>query len=116
MLRFALKSKIHKVKVTDTHLDYEGSIEIDEDLLLAADIKVNELVEVVNLNSGERFNTYAIKGQKGSGIVSLNGGAARLGEAGDHLLIFTFSLIETVDFGSHKPKIIRVDQANRPMK
>lgn len=116
MLRFALKSKIHRARVTHTHLDYEGSIAIDEDLLVAADIKPNEWVLVVNLNSGARFETYTIKGEKGTGIISLNGGAARLGQVGDYLLIFTFCLVETVDFSSHKPKIIRVDENNRPIK
>lgn len=116
MFRFALKSKIHKARVTHTNLNYEGSITIDEDLLVAADIKPNELVKVVNLNSGARFDTYAIKGEKGTGVISLNGGAARLGQVGDYLLIFTFCLIETVDFSSHKPKIIKVDEHNRPIK
>lgn len=116
MFRFALKSKIHRATVTHTNLHYEGSITIDEDLLMAADIKPNELVHVVNLNSGARFETYAIKGDKGTGIVSLNGGAARLGQVADDLLIFTFCLIETVDFSSHKPKIVRVDERNRPTK
>ncbi|KPJ50175.1 hypothetical protein AMJ40_03660 [candidate division TA06 bacterium DG_26] len=116
MLRFALKSKIHRAKVTHTNLYYEGSITIDEDLLVATDIKPNELVQVVNLNTGARFESYAIRGEKGTGIIGLNGGAARLGQIGDYLLIFTFCLIETVDFSSHKPKIIRVDEQNKPMK
>ena len=116
MFRFSLKSKIHKARVTETNLNYEGSITIDEDLLVAADIRPNELVHVVNLNSGARFETYAIKGEKGTGIISMNGGAARLCHTGDDLLIFTFCLIETVDFSGHKPKIIRVDEHNRPLK
>ncbi len=116
MLRFALKSKIHRVRVTHTNLNYEGSIEIDEDLLVAADIKPNELVMVINLNSGARFETYVIKGEKNSGIISLNGGAARICQVGDDLLVLTFALIETVDFSSHKPKIVRVDEHNRPVK
>jgi len=116
MLRFALKSKIHGARVNHVNLHYEGSLEMDEDLLTAADIRPNELVHVVNVNSGARFETYAIRGEKGSGIVSLNGGAARLGYVGDELLVFTFCLIETVEFSSHKPKIIRVDEQNRPIK
>jgi aspartate 1-decarboxylase len=116
MLRFVLKSKIHGARVTDVNLHYDGSLEVDEDLLEAADIRPNELVQVVNLNSGARFETYAIKGARGSGGVSLNGGAARLGCVGDSLLVLTFCLTESVDFSSHKPKIIKVDDQNRPMR
>ena len=87
MLRVMHKSKIHRATVTDANLNYVGSITIDEELMLAADILENEKVQVVNNNNGARFETYVIKGEKGSGTICLNGAAARLAHKGDIVII-----------------------------
>jgi aspartate 1-decarboxylase len=113
MLRFFCKSKIHGATVTDTNLRYEGSITIDEDLLVAADILSFEQVQVVNLNNGERFETYVIRGRAGSGEIQLNGPAARLGQAGDVVHIISYVLIDSEETSFHEPKFIFVDALNR---
>lgn len=113
MLRIALKSKLHRVRVTETNLNYEGSITIDEDLINAADIQPNELVRVANLNNGARFETYVMKGEPGSKTVCLNGGAARLAHVGDILIIFTYCLLEIDELKRHKPTIVYVDENNQ---
>ena len=113
MLRTILKSKIHKAVVTEANLDYGGSIAIDSEILEAADIIDNEMVQVVNLNNGSRLETYAIPGKKGSGVISMNGGAARLAAVGDRLLIMSYVLTETKDSLGHKPKIIFLDDKNK---
>lgn len=112
MLRFLVKSKIQRVKVTDKNLNYEGSITIDEELLQKADILEGELVQVININNGERFETYAMKGPRHSGVVCLNGGSARLGEVGDELIIISYTGLETVAARSFEPKKIFVDNNN----
>jgi aspartate 1-decarboxylase len=104
-----LKSKIHRVTVTESNLNYIGSIAIDEDLMDAADIIENEKVQVLNLNNGERFETYVIRGERGSGTICLNGAAARKVLAGDILLIMSYASMEFEKARSHKPLIIFPD-------
>jgi aspartate 1-decarboxylase len=113
MLRMVCKSKLHRIKVTATNLLYEGSIEIDANLLEKADILPHEIVQVVNLNTGERFETYVMKGKPGSGIVMLNGGAARLGEPGDEMIILSYGFMDSVDARTFEPKVVLVDGKNR---
>ena len=94
MMRWMCKSKIHRVTVTEANLDYEGSITVDETLLEAADIVPYEMVQVLNIHNGERFETYAIPGPKGSGVICLNGAAARLGLRGDKLILISTAQVE----------------------
>jgi len=112
MLRTILRSKIHRCRVTEANLYYEGSITIDERLMRAADIVEYEKVEVFNLNNGHRLETYAIKGKAGSGIVCLNGPAARGACAGDEVIIVAYVLCDDKSAANIKPKIIKVDGAN----
>lgn len=109
MLIEVLKSKIHRVTVTAANLNYIGSITIDEDLLDAADMIENQKVQVLNLNNGERFETYIIKGERGSGDICLNGAAARLALPGDILLIMAYALMDPEEARSYKPVVIFPD-------
>lgn len=109
----AFKSKIHRAKVTEANLNYEGSVTIDSDLMDAADILPNEQVQVLNVNNGERFDTYAIRGQKGSGVICLNGPAARLAHVGDLVIILTYAEMEPEELRKHTPKVVMVDERNR---
>lgn len=104
-----LKSKIHRVTVTDANLNYIGSITIDEDLINAANILPNEKVFIVNNNNGARFETYVIKGKKGSGEICLNGAAARLVQPGDIIIILSYAWIDTAEAKNFEPKIIFPD-------
>ncbi|MBT2302024.1 aspartate 1-decarboxylase [Variovorax paradoxus] len=113
MFRTLLKSKIHRATVTDCELHYEGSCAIDEDLLEAADLAENEQIHVWNINNGERFVTYAIRGQRGSGIISLNGSAARRASVGDLVIIAAFGLVAEAQVRGWQPKLVFVDDANR---
>ncbi|CAM3434126.1 aspartate 1-decarboxylase [Paracidovorax anthurii] len=113
MFRTLLKSKIHRAAATHCELHYEGSCAIDEDLLDAAGIAENEQVHIWNINNGERFVTYAIKGERGSGIVSVNGSAARRASVGDLLIIAAFALVPEADVAGHRPRLVFVDEANR---
>lgn len=113
MYRTTLKSKIHRAVVTQTNLEYSGSITIDSEILDAADIIPNEKVQVVNLNNTSRIETYVIPGDKGSGIIGMNGGAAKHATKGDRLLIMSYVLIETKDAIGHKPKIVFLDDKNK---
>ena len=109
-----LKSKIHRVTVTGANLNYIGSITIDEDLMNASNIIENEKVEVLNLNNGERFETYVIKGERGSGEICLNGAAARKVLVGDILLIMAYAYLDISEAKSFKPTIIFPDtQTNK---
>lgn len=116
MLRTMLKSKIHRATVTEANLYYQGSITLDEDLIKAADILENEKVEVLNLNNGQRLETYVIKGAPGSGIVCLNGPAARGACPGDQVIIVTYVMIEDKEAKTIKPKIIKVNEKNKIKK
>lgn len=117
MLIEVLKSKIHRVHVTEANLDYIGSITIDEDLIEAANLITNEKVTVLNNNNGERFETYVIKGQRGSGIICLNGAAARRALPGDIVIILSYALMDAEEASTFEPRIIFPDTAtNRLIK
>lgn len=114
MLREILKSKIHRATVTDANLNYNGSITIDPILLKLADILEFEKVSVVNLNNGQRFDTYAIAGKPESGEICLNGAAARLVHVGDVVIVMTYAMMDSTEVANHRPKIIKVDEKNTP--
>lgn len=113
MMIQVLKSKIHNVKITFTELNYIGSITIDEDLLDAANMIENEKVLIVNNNNGERFETYIIKGERGSGIVGLNGAAARRGMIGDELIIISFASMDFEEAKQHKSWLVFPNKFNK---
>jgi aspartate 1-decarboxylase len=113
MFRTLLKSKIHRVAVTQCELHYEGSCAIDEDLLDAANIVENEQIHIWNINNGERFITYAIKGQRGSGLISVNSSAARRASVGDLIIIAAFGQVHEDKVADHRPKLVFVDETNR---
>ena len=113
MYRTLLKSKIHRVAATQCELHYEGSCAIDEDLLDAANICENEQVHIWNINNGERFITYAIKGQRGSGMISVNGSAARRAAVGDLIIIAAFAQVHEDQVAAHQPQLVFVDDHNR---
>ncbi len=112
-MRTMLKSKIHRARVTETNIDYEGSITIDQLLMEAADILPYERVEVLNINNGARFDTYAIPGEAGSGVICLNGAAARLVAKDDLIIILTYCQIPESQASTITPKIIFVDSTNK---
>ena len=116
MERTYLKSKIHRATLTETVLTYEGSITIDPVLLEAADIDLYEKVQVLNLNTGARFETYVIPGEKGSGQLGLNGPAARLGEVGDTILVVSYVQADAKEKDQLVPVVVHVDQDNRITK
>jgi aspartate 1-decarboxylase len=111
MLVHIVKSKIHRVTVTEANLNYIGSITIDEDLMEAANIIANEKVSIVNNNNGERFETYVITGKRGSGVVCLNGAAARKVQPGDVIIIMAFAMMEMEEARTFKPAIVFPDTA-----
>jgi aspartate 1-decarboxylase len=113
MHRTLLAAKIHSCTITDANLQYMGSISIDELLLAAVDIVPYEQVQVVNVNNGERFVTYAIAAAPGSGSIELNGAAARLGVKGDKLIIMTYAQFDRVEAEHHQPKVVLVDDRNQ---
>ncbi len=113
MQRFMLKSKIHRVRVTDANLDYEGSITIDENLIKAADIIPYEQVDIYNVSNGERFSTYVIRGKRNSGVICLNGAAARKVSKGDVIIIASYVAVDDRDAGKWMPKCVYVDDRNR---
>jgi aspartate 1-decarboxylase len=111
-----LKSKIHRATVTDANLNYEGSITIDTDLIYAAKLMVNEKVSIVNNNNGERFETYVIPGEKGSGIICLNGAAARKVQKGDIIIIMSYALMTQEEAASFKPTVINLTDSTNLIK
>lgn len=111
-----LKSKIHRVHVTESNLDYVGSITIDEDLMDAANIIQGEKVQVVNKNNGERLETYVIKGKRGSGVICLNGAAARKAMPGDILIIISYALMDFEEAKTFEPWVIFPDTATNLLK
>ena len=113
MLRIMHKSKIHRATVTEANLNYVGSITIDEDLMIAADILENEKVQIVNNNNGARFETYVIKGKKGSGVICLNGAAARLAHPGDIVIIISYGYFTNEESKEVKPIAVMVDEKNK---
>ena len=108
-----LKSKIHRVKITEAELHYVGSITIDEDLMDAANLVENEKVQIVNINNGERLETYVIKGVRGSGQICLNGPAARKAQVGDIIIIISYCSIEQAEAKSHEPIVIFPNEKNQ---
>jgi aspartate 1-decarboxylase len=113
MHRTLLAAKIHSCTITDANLQYMGSISIDELLLTAVGIVPYEQVQVVNVNNGERFITYAIAATSGSGSIELNGAAARLGAKGDKLIIMTYAQFDEVEIQKHQPRVVIVDDRNQ---
>ncbi len=113
MLLEIMKSKIHRAVVTEADLNYIGSITIDEGLMDASGIMENEKVQVVNINNGERLETYVIKGERGSGQICMNGPAARKVQPGDVVIIIAYALMEAGEAAKHTPKIIFPDQHNK---
>jgi len=114
MLTTMLQAKLHRVRVTHADLHYEGSCGIDEDLLDRAGLREFQHIELYNISSGARFTTYIIKAQRGSGQISLNGAAARLAMVGDLLIIAAYSTYTEPELAAHRPKIVLVDECNRP--
>jgi aspartate 1-decarboxylase len=108
-----LKSKIHRVRITHAELHYVGSITMDEDLMDAASILENEKVQIVNINNGERLETYVIKGERGSGQICLNGPAARKAQVGDIIIIISYAAMTPEEAKDHKPVIIFPNDKNR---
>lgn len=113
MLRYMLKSKIHRAVVTEANLNYRGSITIDQELMEAADIIENEKITVVNINNGQRFETYVIEGPPGSGVICLNGAAARLAEVGDFVILITYTILEDEQCRGYKPRVVLVNEQNQ---
>ena len=114
MLSFFLKSKLHRVRVTEARLDYMGSMTLDPDFLDAAGIRPFEKILVANLGNGERFETYAIAGERGSRVACLNGAAACKGKVGDRLIVMTFALFTEEERRAHVPTVVILDAGNRP--
>jgi len=114
MVRTMLKSKIHRATITEANLTYEGSLTIDGLLMEMANILPYEMVYVYNINNGERFETYAIEGEAGSGVICLNGAAARKGMPGDLIIITTFAGLSAAELEKHQQQIVYVDSKNRP--
>jgi len=115
MLVEVLKSKLHRVRVTQAELHYVGSITIDEDLLDAADMIAGQRVQIVNINNGERFETYTIRGERGSGQICLNGPAARKVQVGDVLIVIAYVLMEWEEAKTFQPTLVFPDENNRPV-
>ena len=110
-----VKSKIHRVTVTEANLNYIGSITIDEDLLDAANLIANEKVSIVNNNNGERFETYIIKGERGSGVVCLNGAAARKAQPGDNINVMSYAMMDCEEAKTFKPSVVFPDTARNKL-
>ena len=115
MQRMMLKSKLHRVTVTHAELHYEGSCAIDQDLLDAADIREYQQIDIYNVNNGERFTTYAISAERGSGIISVNGAAARKASPGDLLIIATYASYDEAELAKFEPDLVYVDSRNHMM-
>lgn len=113
MQRTMLKSKLHRVTVTHAELHYEGSCAIDETLLEAADIREYQQIDIYNVNNGERFTTYAIRAERGSGAISVNGAAARKAAPGDLLIIASFAVMNEIELADFEPDLVYVDARNR---
>ncbi len=116
MYRTMMKSKIHRATVTEANLNYIGSITIDESLMEAGDLLENEKVQIVNNNNGARLETYVIPGPRGSGVICLNGAAARLVQPGDQVIIISYAQMSPEELRSHKPTVVFVDENNIPVE
>jgi aspartate 1-decarboxylase len=113
MQRIMLKAKLHRVRVTHSELHYEGSCAIDDDLLDAADIKEYQQIDLYNVTNGERFTTYAIRAQRGSGVISVNGAAAHKANPGDILIIASYAMYTEIELQKYHPQLVYVDEHNR---
>ena len=113
MFRTLCRSKIHRATVTDANLHYVGSITIDQELMIAADLFPFERVQVVNVNNGARFETYVMEGEPGSGVICLNGAAARLAASGDKVIIISYGMMDEEEAKTFQPRIVMVDESNR---
>jgi len=113
MQRTMLKSKIHRVTCTHCEVHYEGSCAIDEDLLDAADVKPYQQIDIYNVNNGARFTTYAIAGERGSGMISVNGAAARLAAPGDLLIIVSYAIYNEIELAQYEPTLVYVNDKNQ---
>lgn len=113
MQRMMLKSKLHRVTVTQAELHYEGSCAIDENLLDAADIKEYQQIDIYNVNTGDRFTTYAICAERGTGTISVNGAAARKAAPGDLLIIASYAMMNEIELADFEPDLVYVDAKNR---
>jgi aspartate 1-decarboxylase len=113
MQRTMLKSKIHRVTCTHCEVHYEGSCAIDQNLLDASDIKEYQQIDIYNINNGQRFTTYAISAQRGSGIISVNGAAARLAAPGDLLIIASYAAYNEVELNNYQPELVYVNEKNQ---
>lgn len=113
MQRIMLKAKLHRVHVTHSELHYEGSCAIDDDLLDAADIKEYQQIDIYNISNGERFTTYAIRAQRGSGVISVNGAAAHKANVGDMLIIASYAMYSELELQKFHPQLVYVDERNR---
>jgi aspartate 1-decarboxylase len=113
MKRIMLKSKIHRATVTDTNLDYEGSLTLDEELMEASGILEHEQVDIYNISNGQRFHTYVIKGKRGTGEVCLNGASARLGCRGDLIIICSYALYDEKEVLHYRPVIVHLNSENQ---
>jgi aspartate 1-decarboxylase len=116
MQRHLMKSKIHRATITSADLHYEGSLTVDEDLLDAADLERYEEVQVVNINNGARFSTYVIPGPRGSGVLQLNGPAARQGLPGDLVILMSYGVFSEEEAERHTPRVVLVDAQNRVVR
>jgi aspartate 1-decarboxylase len=116
MQRVMLKSKIHRARITDANLEYEGSLTIDQNLMDAADIMEYEQIKIYNVSNGARFDTYAIAGQPGNGEICLNGAAARMGARGDLVIIVTYANYEATELIQHHPKVVLLAAGNQPVQ
>jgi len=112
-VRTMLKSKIHRARITEVNVDYEGSLTIDRLLMEAADILPYEKVQLVDINNGARLETYAVEGEPGSGTICVNGAAARLAAKGDLVIILTYSQVSDEEASTMKPNLVHVDSRNR---
>ena len=113
MRRTMLKSKIHRATVTASDLNYVGSITVDADLLNAADIREHELVHVLDIDNGARFETYTIAGERGSGDMCINGAAARLVHTGDRIIVVSYAEYDEQELQTYEPRVVHVDEDNR---
>ncbi|MFZ5522696.1 MAG: aspartate 1-decarboxylase [Pseudomonadota bacterium] len=113
MQRIMLKAKLHRVHVTHSELHYEGSCAIDDDLLDAADIREYQQIDIYNITNGERFTTYAIRAQRGSGTISVNGAAAHKAAPGDMLIIASYAMYSELELQRYHPQLVYVDEHNR---
>ena len=116
MLKQMLSAKIHRATITQSNLDYEGSLTIDKDLMDAVGISTFEQIKIFNINNGERFDTYAIDGPRGSGIIGLNGAAARKGMAGDLIIIVTYGIYSEEELKNYHPRVALLNEKNQIKK